>query len=272
MDCTDKLAGGVLLQVSPRLERLGVPHGFTTRQGGVSEGIFSSLDLAPRRGDDPARVEENYRRVCGALGVDRKGLVLSAQVHRDGVRQVGREDWGKGLDRPTGYEADALITDVPGTTLVVFGADCLTLLLYDPVKGAVGAAHAGWRGTALSIAGRTVEAMEKAFGSAPADLVAVLGPCIGRCCFEVGPEVPRAMEDAFGPESGPFIDDLGTGKYKVDLKGLNTLSLKRAGVREEKVDVSPDCTMCLPGKYWSHRYTRGERGSQASLIALPDKR
>lgn len=256
--------GGLPLQVSPLL---AVPHCFTNRQGGVSQGYFSSLNLAPNRGDDPALVRENYRRVCAALGADMSKLVLSVQVHRDGVRLVTAQDWGKGLDRDRDYEADGLITDTPGTTLAVFGADCLTILLYDPVHRAAGALHAGWRGTALGIADRAVEAMTAAFGTRPADLAACLGPSIGKCCFETGPEVPEAMRAALGEGAEPFLDPLPNGKAMVDLKGLNRLRLERAGVKT--FDVSPDCTRCAPHRYWSHRYAGERRGIQAAVISLP---
>lgn len=268
MELRDVMTNGVTYQVSPLLSRAGVPHGFTTRFGGVSEGIFSSLNLAPNRGDDPALVRENYRRVCEALGVERSKLVLSAQVHKDGVRSVTSADWGKGLDRPTDYEADGLITDVPGTTLVVFGADCLTILLYDPVRRVAGAVHAGWRGTAAGIVERAVEKMAGQYGCEAKNILAAIGPGISRCCFETGPEVPQAMEQALGKDAAQFVDSLENGKFKVDLKGLNTLWLKRSGVDVTNIDVSGDCTMCRPEKYWSHRYTKGERGSQATLISL----
>lgn len=269
MELLDQTTNNVTYQISPLLSRAGVPHGFTTRLGGMSSGIFSSLNLAPNRGDDPALVRENYRRVCEALGVEMDKLVLSTQVHKDGVRCVTSSDWGKGLDRPTDYEADGLVTDVPGTTLVVFGADCLTILLYDPARRVIGAVHAGWRGTALGIVARTIERMTEEYGSRPEDLIAAIGPGISRCCFETGSEVPEAMSAALGDEATQFVDTLENGKYKVDLKGINTLWLKRFGVLVTNIDISRDCTMCHPEKYWSHRYTKGERGSQATLISLP---
>ena len=261
----------VTLQVSPQLTKTDIPHGFTTRLGGVSEGIFSTLNLAPNRGDDPARVRENYRRVCQTLGVEMAGLVFSHQVHRNDVRLVTATDRGKGLDAPVDYEADALVTDVPGVTLVVFGADCTTMLLCDPVRRVVAAAHAGWRGTALGIARRVVEEMVVRYGCRPRDILAAIGPCIGACCFETHGEVPAAMTAALGDAALPYIDTLDGDKFKVDLKGLNHLWLTRAGVPAANIDISPDCTMCRPDRYWSHRYTKGERGSQAALIGLKEE-
>lgn len=270
MDLVDIILNQIPMQVSLRLTMAGVPHGFTTRQGGVSEGIYSSLNLAFGRGDDREKVLENYRRVCDAFPVDINKLVLTAQVHGDRVRVVTAEDWGKGLTRPKDYEVDALVTDVPGTTLMAFGADCLTVLLYDPVHRAIGAAHAGWRGTASGILERTVEAMTTAYGTDPAALLCALGPCISACCYETDQDVPNAMTAALGAAALPYLQDRGDGKFLVDLKGLNALRLRRAGVREEGIDISPDCTLCKPDKYWSHRHTKGERGSQAALISLPE--
>lgn len=266
MDLVDVTLNRIPMQVSTRL---AVPHGFTTREGGVSEGIYASLNLAFGRGDDREKVMENYRRVCGALSVDINKLVLTAQVHGDAVRTVTAQDWGKGLNRPKEYEADGLITNVPGTTLAAFGADCLTALLYDPVHRAIGAVHTGWRGTASGILERAVEAMTAAYGTQPGDLLCALGPCISACCFETDEDVPNAMTAALGSAALPFITDKRDGKFLVDLKGLNALRLKRTGVREENIDISPDCTLCKPDKYWSHRYTKGERGIQAALISLP---
>lgn len=272
MELYDKTVSGLIVQTSHQLEKLGIPHGFTTRSGGVSQGVCASLNLGLGRGDDPANVRENYRRACAALKVDINRMVFARQVHGDTVRTVTSADGGCGLDRTTGWEADALITDVPGLTLVGFGADCLTILFCDSVRWVVGVVHAGWRGTALGIAAKTVERMAACYGTRPADLVCALGPCIDRCCFETDEDVPNAMTAALGEAALPYLASDGDGKFHVDLKGLNALWLKRAGVRAEGLDISPDCTLCKPEKYWSHRHTKGERGSQASLICLPEGR
>lgn len=265
----NKKVNGLTLHVSTLLEELEVPHAFTTRYGGASTDVFSSLNLGLNRGDDPGKVRENYHRVCEALGVDMRKLVLSSQIHEDTVRKVTEEDAGKGLDRKINYNADGLATNVPGLTLTTFGADCLTILLYDPVKKAIANVHAGWRGTALGIVDRAVERMEREYGSQAADLVAAIGPGISKCCFETHGEVPEAMLTALGEDVSEFVVSLGGGKYKVDLKGINALRLKKKGVAATKIDTSPDCTMCSHEKYWSHRYTQGKRGSQAALISLP---
>ena len=246
----------------------GVAHGFSTRLGGVSEGIYATLNLGMNRGDAPDRVRENYRRFCAAVGADREGLVFSSQVHSDVVRTVTSADRGKGLDRKTDYDADGLITDVPGLGLTVFGADCLPILLYDPVRRVVAAVHAGWRGTALGIVERAVEKMTGHYGCRPADILAAIGPGIDRCCFETHEDVPNAMTEALGAAALRFIEVLPTGKFRVDLKGLNTVRLEHAGVLSGHIAVSDACTVCRSDKYWSHRATHGQRGSQAAVIKL----
>ena len=162
------------------LENDAVTHGFSTRKGGVSPAPWDSLNLDDRRGDDIANVQENFRRLCAALDTDVQRAVLSRQVHRSDVRRVTAEDCGKGLWRPQDYDsADGLVTDVPGIPLIVFSADCNVLLLHDPVRRVIGAAHAGWRGTAAGIAAETVRVMAQDYGCDPADIRAAVGPAIG---------------------------------------------------------------------------------------------
>ncbi len=266
----DKEKDGLILHTSSLLEEAGVIHAFTTRPGGVSEGIYDSLNLGRGRGDAQELVRENYRRVCAALGVDMGKMVSSSQIHTDVVRRVTEGDIGKGLDREIDYDADGLVTDLAGVTLTVFGADCLTILLYDPLRRVIGAVHAGWRGTALGIAQAAVERMKTDYGCRPERLLAAIGPGISRCCFETDGDVPKAMEEALGARVFDFVDKEKSGKHRVDLKGINTLWLKGSGILSTNIDISPDCTMCRPEKYWSHRFTQGRRGSQATLICLKE--
>ena len=164
---------------------------------------------------------------------------------------------------------DALITNEAALPLTVFSADCGTVLLYDPVRQAVGAAHAGWRGCAAGIVEKTVQAMEDAYGSRPADLLAALGPCIGRCCFETDGDVPAAMRDALGADAEPHMERRGA-KFHVDLAGLNRQWLLRAGLAPEHIEVSGVCTACRPDLFWSHRKMGDQRGVQAAVIALKE--
>ena len=246
-------------------DQLQSAHGFTTRLGGVSTGYLASMNLGVRRGDTPENVQTNYTILGTAIGFDPHKVVCAVQVHRDDVRLVTAQDWGKGLYSHTDYEADALITDVPGTALFVYSADCGTILLEDRASGAVGACHAGWRGTALGIAEKAARAMMNQFGGKPENLYAALGPCIGRCCFETDRDVADAMQQALGSEADAAISWDGQ-KYHVDLKHLNTLFLRRAGIPEDHIDVSPLCTACDTDTFWSHRRHGDQRGSLGAVI------
>lgn len=245
----------------------GAVHCFSTRFGGVSEGALASLNLGVHRGDRPANVRENYRRLGAAVGFDPKNTVFTKQVHSDIVQRVGRQDCGRGLVYPVEEARDGLVTDEPGVALTIFSADCTPVLLIDPVARAIGAAHAGWRGTAAGIAARTVEAMCREFGCRPENLRAAIGPCISQCCFETDSDVPEAMLAALGAEAQSAIRPAGE-KYYVDLKQLNALWLRRAGVTE--IDISCDCTACQPQRFWSHRRVGNQRGSLAAVIMLKE--
>ena len=250
-----------------RARSISVSHGFTTRYGGVSKGYLDSLNIGIHRGDDWENVLKNYEILGKALDFDIHQLVLSHQTHTDTVRRVGRAEAGAGLFAPQLEECDALITNEPGVALAIFTADCTPILLHDPVTGAVGAAHAGWRGTASGIAGKTVAAMQREFGCDPENIRAAIGPNIGFCCFQTDGDVPREMLKAFGSAVEPFIRPQGY-KYYVNLKEINRLVLEQAGVRQ--VEVSTDCTVCQSHRFWSHRVTRGMRGSQGAIIVCKE--
>jgi polyphenol oxidase len=253
---------GVIYMTSPNIS---VRHGFTTRFGGVSEGIFSSLNLGLSCGDETDRALENYRILGAAMGIDTSKAAYSKQVHRDDIRVCTDEDRRAPLN-PVPYEADGLITNIPNLPLLIFTADCTPILFHDSTAGIVGAAHAGWRGTVLDIAGKTVRKMTEVYGCRPENIHAAIGPCISKCCFETGAEVYEALKGVLGAEADEFAKRKPDGKYMTDLKGANCRLLERAGV--ENIEVSDECTMCSSDKYWSHRATGGKRGVQCSLIVL----
>ena len=243
-------------------EGISVPHCFTTRLGGVSTGTQASLNLAFGRGDTMENVETNIRLLASSLGFAPEKLVLTRQTHSDIVRAVTMDDC-RGLCHRDYPECDALVTNTPGVSLMVFTADCTPLLLWDPVTGAVGAAHAGWRGTAQDIAGKTVQAMQEHFGARPEDIRAAVGPNIGPCHFETNADVPEALCAAFGRDAEMYIQTRGD-KFFPDLKAINAMALRRRGVT--RIEVSTDCTCCSTDRFWSHRATAGERGSQGAVI------
>ena len=257
--------GSLEYLVAPQLPAV---HAFTTRHGGVSTGSQSSLNLAFGRGDSMENVEQNLRILASELGFSPEKLVLTRQTHSDIVRVVTAED-ARGFCHRDYPECDALVTATPGVALLVYTADCTPMLFCDPVTGAVGAAHAGWRGTAQAIGARVVEAMAENFGCDPANIRAAIGPNVGMCHFETDADVPQAMLEAFGEEVKGYMEQRGE-KYYLDLKAINAMILRRAGVRQ--IQISEDCTMCRPDRFWSHRVTRGDRGSQGAVIVCGEER
>lgn len=244
-------------------EGITAPHCFTTRFGGVSQGYLKSLNIGTHRGDKAENVLKNYELLGSAIGFEPKCLVLTKQTHTDIVRVVGKDHMGAGLMKEELTPCDGLVTNTPGVGLVVFTADCTPILLEDPITGAVGAVHAGWRGTAAAIAAKAVDAMVENFGCRREDIRAAIGPNIAQCCFETDADVPDAMVERFGKDAEAFIRPVDE-KYYVNLKEINALALRRAGV--EKIEISPVCTACNPDRFWSHRIVGNNRGSQGAII------
>ena len=251
----------------------GLAHGISTRQGGVSQGPYASLNLGWTVGDEAAHVEANYRRLAGALGVCREDLTTTWQVHGSRILRAGESDRGRMIDK-----ADGIITDVPDVPLIQRYADCTPLLVYDPRHHAAGLAHAGWRGTVAGVATSLVRAMREAFGSDPADLLAVVGPAIGPCCYEVGPEVVGAVRRSLPPawpllsvprSNGETVGDLDSavhGRLHFDLWEANRRQLAVAGVG--RVEVAQVCTRCQRDVYFSHRGDGGLTGRFAAVVML----
>jgi len=255
--------GALEYSVADSLE--GAVHCFSTRFGGVSERQLASLNLGVHRGDSYDNVLKNYEILGNAVGFSPEQTVFTKQRHTDIIRVVDDSHCGEGLFRGVPDVCDGQITDKPGVALVTFSADCTPILLFDPVRRAIGAVHAGWRGTAMGIAARAVEAMVREYGCDPENIQAAIGPCIGKCCFETDWDVPQAMLDSLGPKALTAITQKGE-KYHVDNKFCNALWLQRVGVGW--LDISPDCTRCNPDRYWSHRAVGDARGSLAGIIML----
>ena len=249
-----------------------VKHGFSTRKGGVSTGIFSSMNLNFKRGDDPDAVLENYRRMAAALNMRVEDMVLSDQTHTTNIRVITEEDRGKGILRPQDYsDVDGMITNVPGIVLVTSYADCVPLYFVDPVRKAIGLSHSGWKGTVGHIGQKTVEKMNEVYGSEPKDIVAAIGPSICQSCYEVSDDVAEAFRANFtADEAADILLDKGNGKYQLDLWKANWYVLTDAGILPEHLSVTDLCTACHPDLLWSHRKTNGQRGGLAAFLSLID--
>ena len=249
-----------------------VKHGFSTRKGGVSTGIFSSMNLNFKRGDDPDAVLENYRRMAAALNMRVEDMVLSDQTHTTNVRVITEEDRGKGILRPQDYsDVDGMITNVPGIVLVTSYADCVPLYFVDPVRKAIGLSHSGWNGTVGHIGQKTVEKMHEVYGSEPKDIVAAIGPSICQSCYEVSDDVAEAFRANFtADEAADILLDKGNGKYQLDLWKANWYVLTDAGILPEHLSVTDLCTACHPDLLWSHRKTNGQRGGLSAFLSLID--
>lgn len=249
-----------------------VKHGFSTRKGGVSTGIFSSMNLNFKRGDDPDAVLENYRRMAAALNMRVEDMVLSDQTHTTNVRVITEEDRGKGILRPQDYsDVDGMITNVPGIVLVTSYADCVPLYFVDPVRKAIGLSHSGWKGTVGHIGQKTVWKMHEVYGSEPKDIVAAIGPSICQSCYEVSDDVAEAFRANFtADEAADILLDKGNGKYQLDLWKANWYVLTDAGILPEHLSVTDLCTACHPELLWSHRKTNGQRGGLSAFLSLID--
>ncbi|HIS26847.1 MAG TPA: peptidoglycan editing factor PgeF [Candidatus Pullilachnospira intestinigallinarum] len=262
---------GVTYLSFPLLENTGiVVHGFTTRLGGVSRGIYESMNLSFTRGDDPEAVMENFRRIGCALGFAPDQIVCSDQTHTVNVRRVGREDCGNGITRPRPYhDVDALITNEPQTVLATFYADCVPLYLVDPGKKAIGLAHSGWRGTVGKIGKITVEAMEREFGCRPEQLCAVIGPSICADCYEVSADVADAFKKAYAPKLWErLMYRRADGKYQLNLWEACRENFLEAGLLPEHISMPEICTCCNPDFLFSHRASKGKRGNLAAFLML----
>lgn len=282
---------GVTYLTFPGLsETEAVRHLFSTREGGVSNGIYASMNLSYARGDEKEAVDENYRLIAECLGCSLEDMVCSDQTHTDNVRLVTGQDRGKGVTRPKDYrDVDALITGERGVVLCTFFADCVPLFFVDPVKRAIGLAHSGWRGTVQKIGKKTVEEMGKAFGSDPGDIHAAIGPSICGDCYEVSQDVIEEFAKAFPgarragereelraadrreesfAETPTLWYETKPGKYQLDLWEANRQILLEAGIAEDRIEVTDLCTCCNPKFLFSHRASHGRRGNMGAFLML----
>ncbi|MCR5468076.1 MAG: peptidoglycan editing factor PgeF [Lachnospiraceae bacterium] len=253
-----------------KLENTGlVKHCFTTRLGGVSHGIYESMNMGPLLDDDIENVRENYKRVTAKIGVPYESVVLSRQTHTTNVRRITLTDVGNGVLRENAFtDVDGLITNETGVTLVTHFADCVPLYFVDTKNKAIGLSHSGWRGTVNKMGKVTVEKMKEEFGTYPKDLVCAIGPSICMDCYEVSEDVALEFEKAFPEEIENILYNKGNGKYQLNLWKANYHVLREAGVRGENIAVTDLCTCCNPKLLFSHRASHGKRGLMGAFLAL----
>ena len=259
-----------------------IRHAFSSRMGGVSEGIYSSMNFKEDGADINENIRENYRRIANALGCDVNKMVRSQLCHGVRVHEVAEDDFGVGvLAKSTLLDYDGLITNKPGVTLGATFADCVPLYFIDEAHNAIGLAHSGWRGTVDRIALHMLDAMGKAYGTQPDQVQVAIGPCICGECYEVGAE----LKDSFAKDfSGAIENTTGISfdneicrklykndyeeKYLLDLRKANLMTFLNAGVPREHIQVSDICSCCNPELIFSHRFTKGQRGVSAAFLGI----
>ncbi len=247
-----------------KLAALGfVEHAFCTRRGGVSEGDFASLNAGFRAGDREEDVLRNLDIVGGAFAIPRGRLVLMRQVHGERIRVIDSD----GPPPACVPDCDGLITARPGVALAVKTADCVPLFFVDPVRRVIGAAHAGWRGTALGIAARMVDAFVEGFASRPGDILVAIGPAVGPCCYQVDAPVHGAFAAQAGEDRflRPCPEE---GRWMLDLVLANRLQIGARGVPEANISAAGLCTACRQELFFSHRASGGRTGRQVNILML----
>lgn len=250
-----------ILEFSKLAGLAGLRHGVFTRLGGVSLAPYDSLNAALHVGDDSVAVLENRARIARAMGAGLESLCSMRQVHGVTVGLIGSAEVGRGARswEEALPETDSLISNQPGALLMALVADCTAVVLYDPVRRAVGVAHGGWRGTLDRIGRGTVERMREAFGSDPADLVVGISPSIGSCCYPVGAEIAESFRESF-----PGVPGLVEGD-RLDVTRAMVAQLREAGVRAEAIETAGMCTSCGVELFYSYR--KEERTGRIAVVA-----
>jgi YfiH family protein len=261
-----KQNGAVKYYVPSSIAETGLVRvGFSTREGGVSDDCYRSMNLRWHCDDTHENVLENYRRITAALGIDYRDTVLSKQIHEDVVMKVGSADKGNGITHENAFEsADALITDETGVALATTFADCTPVFFIDPEKKVIALAHSGWRGTVKRISAKVIQKMVSDYGSEPKNVICAIGPSIQLDHFEVGDDVAQIFIDEFGADTAAVIN----GRYHVSMQTAIKKQLIEAGVSPANIDDSGICTYCRSELLFSHRKTNGRRGNLGAFMQL----
>ncbi len=240
----------------------GVQHCFTTKCGGVSHGKIDGLNLGFRVEDDVESVIGNYRLVAKDMDFNYNRITAGRQTHSASIRVITEADAGKGISRESEFnDVDGLVTNCCNLPLVVYYADCVPVLMADTDAGIIAAVHSGWRGTVAEITANAVRIMTEVFGATVGNIKAVIGPSIGPCCFETGPEVACEFDEN-------LVEDCKNGKFKVDLWAANKNILLKSGLAEENIEVSELCTICNSDILYSYRTHKDKTGRMGAFISL----
>jgi len=246
----------------------GITHFVSTRNGGVSLNEYSSLNLGLNQADIPLNVFQNREIIAKTVGIDSTSFVFARQVHSTNVARAFESDRGRGLySRVTAFPfTDAMVTNSKQVCLITLAADCVPILFYDPLKRAIGVAHAGWKGTVLKISQFVVNSFLEEFGSNPEDLIVGIGPSAGPCCYEIGKEVAEEVILAFGENNNVLKPAEKPDKFILDLWEANRITLISSGVIDENIETSHRCTICENHEFFSAR--KGDKGRFGAGIML----
>jgi len=249
-------------------DKLAVKHGVSSRLGGSSRFPFTSLNLGLHTGDEDKQVIANRQLFCKGVGIVAEDIVTGEQTHTDRVLVVTKEHIGKGakIYSEAIKATDALITNVPDIPLMLFFADCVPVLIVDPVHKAIGIAHAGWKGTMAKIAQKTILAMQTHFGTNPQQCLVGIGPSIGPCCYEVDDVVINRLKGQF--ENWEELVRPNGEKWHLDLWQTNRLQLEQIDVQNKNIVVSKVCTACNKELFFSYRAENGCTGRIGAVIVL----
>lgn len=244
-------------------------NGFSTRLGGVSEGVLSTMNLGFGRNDLPENVVKNHEIIANAIGFNPENIVASKQTHTTNVKIVSKKDCGKGIYRERDYDdVDGMITNEKGIVLATYFADCVPLYMVDTKNKAIGLSHSGWRGTVGKIGKVTLDLMKETYGTNPKDVIACIGPSICRDCYEVSEDVATEFEAAFKGREKDILINKGNGKYQLDLWKCNYIIFKECGVYEENIHMPDICTCHNMEMMFSHRAIQGRRGNLAAFLSI----
>ncbi|MDD4600261.1 Polyphenol oxidase [bioreactor metagenome] len=264
-----KSPNGVKFGQFKHLCDLPVRHGISTRIGGISQAPYAKLNLGLHTGDDSAAVNTNRQLFCDAVGVEFCKIVTAEQTHGDHIMIVTDCDAGKGhaLYNESIKDTDALITNITNIPLMLFFADCVPIIIVDPIRKVVAVSHAGWKGTVAKIAQKTVLKMQDSFGSIPSDCQVGIGPSIGSCCYEVDQTVITHLKQNFS-NWRKLVKQTHEAHWQLDLWLANKFQLEEVGVKTTNIIISDLCTACNTDLFFSHRAEQGRTGRLGAVVSL----